>query len=147
MISSSELAQPLNALCKSTAVWQWGQGQKQSFSELKEAMMSAPCLMHYDPNKPIILTTDASPHAVSAILSHRIEGNEYMVACGSRTLSGAETKYSQLDCEAVGIMFGVRKFQNYLLRQHLVTDKKPLQLILSWSGFRRVSPAYNCTTM
>lgn len=47
----------------------------------------------------------------------------------SRTIHSHERKYSQLDKEATAIMFGIRKFHNYLMGRSfsiIVTDHKPL---------------------
>ena len=42
------------------------------------------------------------------------DGTEKPVAFASRTLAPAEKNYSQLDKEALAIMFGVKKFHSYL---------------------------------
>ena len=50
------------------------------------------------------------------VLSHRMDDNtEKPIAFVSRTLSKPEKKYSQLDKEALAIIFAVRKFRDYLL--------------------------------
>ena len=64
------------------------------------------------------------------MLSHKMEnGQEKPVAFASRSLAPAERKYSQLDKEALAIVFGVRKFQQYLISRHftILSDHKPLQ--------------------
>ena len=67
------------------------------------------------------------------MLSHLLDDNtERPVAFVSRTLSPTELKYSQLDKEALSIIFGVRHFHQYLYgRKFLImSDHKPLRYIL-----------------
>lgn len=47
-------------------------------------------------------------YGVEAVLSHRMDDNsERPIAYASRTLTAAERNYSQLDKEALAILFGV----------------------------------------
>ena len=72
-------------------------------------------LIHYDPTKRLSLSTDASPYCVGAVLPHVVEdGSEMPIAYASRTLNVGEKRYSQLDKEAAAIMFGVKRFHQYL---------------------------------
>ena len=71
--------------------------------------------MHFDDKLPIIFSCDASPYGVGAVLSHRMaNGDERPICFASRTLTAAERKYSQLDKEALVIVFGVKKHHQYL---------------------------------
>lgn len=47
----------------------------------------------FDPDKPIILATDASPYGVGAVLSHVVDGVEKPVMFISSSLSPAEKNY------------------------------------------------------
>ena len=93
-------------------------------------------LVHFDDKLPLILSCDASPYGVGAVLSHRVaNGDERPICFASRTLTAAERKYSQLDKEALAIVFGVKKHHQYLYgrRFELKTNHKPLTHIFSKS--------------
>jgi len=60
------------------------------------------------------------------------DGVERPIAFASRTLSDSEGNYSQLDREALALVFGVTKFHMFLFGRkfNLVTDNKPLAHII-----------------
>ena len=77
---------------------------------------------------------DASPYGVGAVLSQIDEqGVERPVSYVSRTLSQAERNYSQLEKEALALIFGTKRFHYYLYGHSftLYTDHKPLQGLLN----------------
>ena len=107
----SSVLSPLYCLLNKTATWKWGQTERKAFETVKEKLSKAPVLEHYDPEKPLTLATDASPYGVGAVSSHVIEdGSEKPIAYASCTLNLAEKRYSQLDKEALAIVFGVKRF-------------------------------------
>ena len=126
---SSVLA-PLYSLLHKNTTWQWGMPQQTAFKEAKKLLTSSQVLVHYDVHKPLVLSCDASPYSVGAVLSHKLgDGSEHPVAFASRTLSPTEKQYSQLDKEGLAIIFGAKRFHHYLLgRQFTIfSDHKPLQ--------------------
>ena len=125
----SSILAPLYLLLQKESPWQWGPEQQSAFDVAKEQLSSDSLLAHYDMNKDLILSCDASSYGVGAVLSHLMEnGDERPVAYASRSLSSAEKRYSQLDREALALVFGVTRFRQYLLGRQfkLLTDHKPL---------------------
>ena len=89
--------------------------------------MDSSALAHYDPAKPIRLA------CVSAVISQlESNGKERPVEFASRSLNKVERGYAQIEREALALIFGVRKFHQYLYGQMftLQTDHKLLMTIL-----------------
>ena len=81
----------------------------------KEVLSSEQVLVHFDPNKPIVLSVDASSYGIGAVLSHRMEdGSERPIEYASRTLNPAERNYAQIEKEGLAIVFGIKRFNLYL---------------------------------
>ncbi|KAM7312980.1 uncharacterized protein ISCGN_002903 [Ixodes scapularis] len=129
----STLASPLYRLLRQDQRWCWDKACQAAFEEIKTALATPSILAHYDPSKPLQVACDASQYGIGAVLSHVTEdGSTRPVAYASRTLTEAEKKYSQLEKEALAIIFGIKKFHLYIYGRvfTLVTDHKPLQTIL-----------------
>lgn len=127
------LLHPLYTLLRANQKWKWSENCDRAFRKAKALLTEAPILAHYDPECPTILATDASAYGLGAVLSQlNTDGTEQPIAFASRTLSTSEQNYSQLDKEALSLMFGVKRFHNYLYgrRFTLQTDHKPLTSIL-----------------
>ena len=123
---------PLYQLLSNKTEWFWTKECETAFIWAKEVFSSKQVLVHYDPLKPLILSVDASPYGIGAVLSHRMEdGSEQPVEFASRTLSSAEKNYAQIEKEGLAIVFGVKRFQLYPYGRKftLVTDHQPLTCI------------------
>lgn len=129
-------AEPLYRLTKKKITWKWEKEEQEAFEQLKQALSSDQVLVHFDPKKPIGLACDASNVGIGAVLFHRFpDGSERPIANVSKTLTSAERNYSQIHKEALAIIFGLRKFYQFIYGQKfiLVTDHKPLTALFSQS--------------
>ena len=129
----SSLIHPLNKLLCQDQPWHWTKSCQQAFVTAKKKLVSPNVLVHYDPSRPIRLAADASAYGVGAVISHVMDdGSEHPIAFASRTLIPSERNYSQIEKEALSLVFGVSKFHAYLYGRKftLVTDHKPLTTIL-----------------
>ena len=127
------VTQPLNQLlCKKTC-WKWTAKYERAFSTLKEQLTSTKVLVHYDVNLPLRLACDLSAYGVGAVILHVIKnGDEKPITYASLTLTKSEKNYSQIEKEALSIIFGIKKFHQFLYSRKftLITDHKPLLAIL-----------------
>ena len=81
---------PLYSLSQKATRWSWGKPQQSALQEAKKQLTSEKLLIHYDPSKELLLSCDASPYGIGAVLSHSMQdGTDQPIAFASR-LSKAE---------------------------------------------------------
>lgn len=129
----AKLARPLTRLTSKSVRFAWDADAEDAFSALKEKLVSAPILKFPDFTRPFILTTDASKHAVGAILSQVFDGQEHPIAFASRQLSTAEQKYGATEQECLAVVWGVRHFRCYVYGRsfQVITDCRALKWLMN----------------
>ena len=92
--------------------WVWSDQCEDAFCVIKALITSPEVMTHYNSNLPIHLPCDASPVRLRAVLSHMMDDRvERLIAYVSRSLTKAEINYSQIDKEALALIWGVKRFQ------------------------------------
>ena len=117
-------------LLKRGTQWYWSGDQEKALKQAKQMLQSSSLMVHFDPSEDLILSCDASPYGVGGVLSHKMEdGSEKPIVFTSRTLLDAEKKYSQLEKEALAIVFSVKRFHQYLHGRQfsICSDHLPLK--------------------
>ena len=102
------------------------------FKAAKQDLSSGSVLAHYDPTLPLQLAGDASRYGIGAVLSHCYpDGTERPIAFASRTLLPSECNYTQIEREALSLVFGTQKFYQFIYgcQFTLITDHRPLTTI------------------
>lgn len=124
----STVLAPLHSLLKKNTPWKSSKVEEDAFVAAKQLLLSSKTLVHYDETLPLFLSCDASSYGAGAVLSHQIDGQFRPVAFASCTLSQAQQNYSQLEKEAFSIIFGLKRFCQYLYGCSftLLTDHRPL---------------------
>ena len=108
----------------------WGVPQQQAFEKLKALLVSAPILVHADPDKPFVLRTDASDFALGAVLMQEHEGCLHPVAYHSRKFTPAERRYGAYAREMSAVIDSLKHFEYYCDGQHTTVESD--QEALSW---------------
>ena len=118
---------PLYDLLKKDVPWKWETKHSVLISKLKEEMLSERVLAPYDPAGPLTLTTDGSPVGIGGAL----EQNGRPVALVSRKLTYTESRYPQIEREALAIVWCVKRLNRYLAYRSfkIITDHKPLEYL------------------
>lgn len=127
----SSITYPLRQLLQKNRKFHWSSNCEAAFLKLKNIITSDQVLMPFDPELPVLVACDASPTGISGVLSHIVGGKEHPVAFASRSLTSGEQNYSQLDREALAIIFTINHFFMYLYGRKfkLLTDNRPLTRI------------------
>ena len=124
----SETTRPMWNLLKENAEFIWDHRKDEALKKGKELILSQHVLAYFDPSKPITFQVDASQHGVGGALFQ--EGRP--IAFASKSLSKAEEKYAQTEKELNAILFGCKRFYQYVYGHNIIvqTDHKPLESIM-----------------
>lgn len=111
----------------------WTQEADEAFEKTKLTIANCTTkLSFFDENAKTIVYTDASPHALGAVLVQETEGDLPRIICfASKTLTPTERIYPQIQKEALGIVWAVERLYYYLLGRKFVirTDARGLAFI------------------
>ena len=120
----STIAESLYKLTKKKVSWRWGVLAQRAFHQLKRLFSTDDALIHFDPSLPLGLATDASQVGVGATLFHRLpDGSEKPTANASKTLTPAQRRYTQIQKEALAIVFGFKKFYQFLWKTFFFSSR------------------------
>ena len=106
--------------------------EENAFQEAKNLLLNSKTPVHYNDQLPLYLACDASPYGGGVVLSQRIDGQDRPIAFALCTLLPAQKSYSQLDKEAFSIVFGLKRFHQFLYGRQftIIIDNHPLLQLL-----------------
>ncbi|GBN54506.1 Retrovirus-related Pol polyprotein from transposon 297 [Araneus ventricosus] len=119
-------------LQRKKTVWTWTESEQNAFTTLKNCLVSPPILSHADFTKPFVLRTDASSHALGAVLLHGADMEEHTIEYASRLLNFAERNYSAKEREALAVVWAMNKFRGYIEGSKITvaSDHQPLKWLM-----------------
>lgn len=121
----SRVVTPLTRLTRKETPFIWTSECQDAFVSLKTAFTTAPILRHFDPDRHIVLETDASDYVSAGVLSQPdANGVLHPVAFYSKKHSPAECNYEIYDKELMAI---VRSFEEW--RPELESTATPIQVL------------------
>ena len=135
-----EICDPLQKLTSSKAVWTWNASYQKLFTKTKSLIKAGVCMKFYDDTKLLYLETNASRVGLGAALLQLHDNTMCQkdmapdntilcpIAFASKSLTGAEQRYSNIKREALGILHGMEKFHHYCFGREvlIITDHKLL---------------------
>ena len=111
----SSICGPLNELRKTDRAFEWTARQDNAFQQLKSALTSPAVLVPYDDQQALGISADASQYGVGAALFRScVDKSEKPIYYASRTLNDLEKNYSQIEKEALAILFAIQKFHKFV---------------------------------
>ena len=141
----SALQQLLQSLVKENIEYIWLPHHTNAFERINNAVSQDCLFQFYDISKPLFIECDASKKGLQCILLQPVSGMDekdlaiasnmsdflsdiHPVAYTSKSLSDAETHYTNFERELLGLGFGVEHFKcsTYCHHTHIVTDHNPL---------------------
>jgi len=129
----AEQLAPLYALLKKNVSYTWGDKQQRSFANVKEYFKGDLIIKLFNPNLPIKVQSDASKDGIGGVILQQHNDDWMPVKFASRTLNASERNYSQIEREALAVVFTCEKFKMYLLGNKFTIecDHKPLLKLLN----------------
>ena len=123
----ADMLEPIRALTRKNTQWDWNTDCQDSLRRIKNAISEAPVLQYFDPEKTLTLQVDSSLHGVGAVILQDGKPIEY----ASRALSNAERNWAQIEKEALAVVFGLERFDQYTYGREVIVknDHKPLMNI------------------
>lgn len=125
----------LNLLKKNT-VWDWNDGAKEAFNNIKSALLEAPILKHPSLGLPFKLATDASSYGIAGeVFQGEWDpniGEHNTIAFASRCLNKHEMNYTATEKELLAIIWCLKKFENLLWGSKVIiyTDHQALTFLM-----------------
>ena len=124
------ICEPLRRLTHQDCEWEWSTEQQIAFDTLKTKLSDETTISYFDPKeRETFIVVDASPVGLADILTQ----DKQVVAYASRALTDVESRYSQTEREALGIVWVACEHFNTDLcgSPHFTvrTDHKPLTSI------------------
>lgn len=125
----AHITEPLVRLTRKGQPFIWGEEQERALDQLKQLLTSNAVMAYPQIDKPYKLFTDASNHAVGAILVQEDDsGTERVIQYISHQLSGSQLRWSTVEKEAYALVYSLGKLRPYLYGAEFTvyTDHKPL---------------------
>ena len=140
--NASVILKPLHQLASPKNDFVWTDEHQNAFETIKSELIKSTGIHHRDPNKQLVLTTDASLEAAGGILSQINSLGDYEpLGYFSRTFTDSEKRQSARHREAYAIHDAIKHFQFQLLGQKFIVETDHHSLI--WLAKENLSQTLN----
>ena len=117
---------PLRELTKKEVAYVWGPEHDRAFAAVKQEVSTLGVLRYFDPKAETVIQTDALKGLGAVLLQ---QGQP--VCYASKALTETEQRYSNIEREALGLVWGLERFHYFIYGKPCTihTDHKPLEAI------------------
>src|ERR671926_1835835 len=122
----------MNLLAKDVP-FEFTDGCLKVFNTLKQALISTHIIQPPDWSLPLEIMCDASDYAVGAVLGQTKDKKHHAIAYASKTLTGAQLNYANIEKELLAVVYAIDKFRSYLVGAKVIvyTDHAALKYLLT----------------
>ena len=110
----AEKVRPLTNLLKKKNQFHWETEQQRAFDNMRKELTQVITRTQFDPNKQLIIHTDASQYACGAWVAQNSEQGLRTVAVYSTTFSEAQQRWSAFQREAYALLYSLKKATVYM---------------------------------
>ncbi|MBW0485012.1 hypothetical protein O181_024727 [Austropuccinia psidii MF-1] len=125
----------LTSLLKKYSLFIFNEEVLSQFQILKESFTTSPILSYFNPSLPTIVETDASDHALGAVLIQVNDSGKHPISFDKCKLLPAELNYEIHYKELLGIVWALKHWEAFLLSLsdsfEVLTDHSSLQYLMS----------------
>ena len=125
----SDIASPLFNLTKKGKTFLWNDQCENSFATLKRCLIEAPILSYPTESGQFILDTDASLNGLGAVLSQIQDGEEKVIAYGSKTLNKSQRNYCTTYKELLAVVTFLKAFKHYVWGSKIIVRTDHASLV------------------
>ena len=138
----AELSKQFRELLSTKKAWLWTPTQGKAFTNLKKELTTPNILTLYDPTADTTISADASSHGLGAVLLQKVQGQWHPVAYASRSMICTESRYTQIEKEALAATWTCEKFATYIQGKTITLemDHKPLVPLQSHQHLDKLPP-------
>lgn len=104
----------LYGLLKKNVRFDWNADCDLVFNQCKQFLLKPNLLEYFDPDKPVVVVTDACNYGLGGVIAHVVDGEEKPISFTSFSLNDAQKKYPILHLEALAVVSTVKKFHKFL---------------------------------
>jgi hypothetical protein len=117
----AELVKHITCMLKKGSEIKWTDNARNSFQDIKQAIMESPTLISPDYSKIFYVFSFASYDTVAAVLLQKDDDNlDHPVAFFSKTLRDAELRYDPIEKQAYALIKSLKSFRIYILHSKVI---------------------------